>query len=590
MLNLFLEETTKQNFMKKILLSLFGTILLSTVGVAQKFEWNTGGTSGGSYHSSASCTSQSGNTLISGRYNSSMQIDTVSRTVPNYGQSYYICMLDSTGGAQYFRNSNTEVKTLALDDDNMYMGIGAYSIVLDGDSLKSDTVNARLLFAKFDAQMGMLWNKQIKPVNPSDQADMSCDAISIDPSGNVYVLCSSSSYLDIRLDTAQFNVNGRFLFKFDANGTMLFWRKLNFSGITLMTTDKQGNVWLSGKYNYNSYASNQQVDFGNSVIVTNSTLTNNHYDLFTARYNSSGIAQWARFTGGNYSTNNTYDIRGIIFDSNNNAIMQGSFWNKIIFFNDTLTGNTTDQYSQNQFIAKFSANGTYQWSKTIYDSLSLGTYINQITYGPEDRMYIMGEYNYKGFFLGDTTFVPIGSSGSSDRYLACFDSTFKCVWYRYLQNGVPNNVTPNLSVIDNGDIYLTSASSNFKYGGVEENYGYYWFAEDSLSAGETGGTPCVLKLSSDNSTIITGITHNPQNPNDLVVYPNPSTQAIYINKPDATNYQIEVDNANGQIVKKYNKYDPSTGIVLSDLSKGIYFIHLVNIQDNSIITRKIILQ
>ncbi len=192
--------------------------------------------------------------------------------------------------------------------------------------------------------------------------------------------------------------------------------------------------------------------------------------------------------------------------------------------------------------------------------------------------------------MGDTTFAPIGYSGSSDRYLACFDSTFKCIWYKYLQSGVPNNVTPNLEIISNGDIYLTSASSSFKYGGLALNYGYYWFAEDAFSAGHTGGTPCILKLSPAESTIITGITSNSQNNNDLVVYPNPTTKNIYLNKPNAINYKIEVVSANGQIVKKLSKYDSSSGIMLSDLPRGVYFIHLVNTQDNSIIIRKIILQ
>lgn len=567
-----------------------GVLLLSSVGIAQKFEWNTGGTPGGSHHWSAAYTGQSGNTVISGRYQSSMNFDTVTRTVASYGQSYYVSMLDSAGKVQYFRNSNTDIKTLALDDNNTYMGIGAYSIVLDHDTIKADTINARVLFAKFNPQMGVIWKKQIKPVNPADQADISCDAFSFDGSGNLYVLASSSSYLDVRLDTAQFNVNGRFLFKFDANGTMLFWRKLNFNNITVMSSDNAGNVWFSGKYNYNSYASNQSIDFGNNVTITNANLTTaNHYDLYTARYNSSGVAQWARFTGGNYSTNNTYDIRDIIFDSNNNAVMYGSFWNKIVFFTDTLIGNTSDQYSQNQFITKFSANGTYQWSKTIYDSINLGTYINQIKFGPNDHMYILGEYPYKGFYLGDTNFVHVASSGSSDRYLACFDSDFKYVWSRYLQSGVTNNVSPSLRIIGNGDVFLASASSSFKYGELKPNYGYYWFTEDSTSMGLTGGSPYIMKLS-DIPAITTGVASNEKGNTDFVVYPNPASQTIYLNNLYAINYRVEVVSANGEIVKKLNKYNAASGIVVRDLPKGMYFIQLINTQDNTRIIKKIILQ
>lgn len=469
--------------MKKNLLSLFGIVLLSTIGVAQNFEWNTGATNG-SHTWYGSSISQIGNTLISGSYYSFMQIDTVSRT----GNSYYISMIDSTGGVKYFKNSNIRISALASDNNsNTYIGCDAAyassetSIILDNDTIKSDTIHEKIVLAKFNPQMGLLWKKQFKPVNPSSNLfDMTCVAISTDLSGNVYALYYAYNSQNVRMDTAQFDCQGNTLVKFDANGTMLFWRHI-YAGnqISVMASDPIGNIWIAGALNYNSYASSQQINFGNNVIITNTTPSSNGNSVaYIARFNSSGIAQSASFIGNWLSSTITH--KGISFDSNNNAVM----------------------YDTYQFF-KFSANGTYQWTKN-------SGAISQIKFGPEDRMYLMSYYSYNGVTVADSTFAPInGTTGSSDRALFCFDTAFNCVWLRYLKNAQTNNVIPSLEVLGNGDIYLTSATGGglnsllygklnyVDYGG---SYGIYAnFIEDSLSAGQAGGTPYILKLSSNGS-------------------------------------------------------------------------------------------
>lgn len=464
--------------MKRSLLSLFGIVLLSTVALAQNFEWNTGATNGGHYWYGSSI-SQIGNTVISGSYGSYMQIDTVSRT----GGSYYISMIDSTGGVKYFRTSNRGISTLASDNNsNTFIGINESSIAIAYDTIKSDTVNEKIVLVKFNPQMGVLWKKQIKPVNPSANLLITCVAISTDPSGNVYALYSSTSQENARMDTAHFNCYGNVLVKFDANGTMLFLRKIGLvpsPSISVMSTDHLGNVWIAGKLGYNSYASTQYIDFGNNVIITNTTPSSNGNSRpFVACFNSSGIAQSASFIGNWASQSSaTNTPKGISFDSNNNAVMY----------------NTTTFY-------KFSAIGTYQWTKYASE-------IYKIKFGSDDRMYFMTSYTASsGATIGDTTFARASfTTTSSDRALFCFDTTFNCVWVRFLKKAETNNIIPSLEVIANGDIFFTSCEDGLnalKYGKLGTvDYGTYGifatFTEDVLSTGQTGGTPYILKLSPD---------------------------------------------------------------------------------------------
>ncbi len=460
--------------MKKVLLSLFGMVLLSTVAVAQNFEWNTGATSGGHIWYGSSI-SQIGNTVITGSYGSYMNIDTVSRT----GTSYYISMVDSTGGVKYFRNSNKGISILASDNNsNTYIGINESSIAFDNDTIKSDTINEKIVLVKFNSQMGMLWKKQIKPVNPSANLSMGCNSISTDISGNVYALFSGTNYGNVRMDTAHFNCYGNVLVKFDANGTIQFLRNLGFtSSISVMSIDHLGNIWISGKYGYNSYASSQQIDFGNNVIITNTTASSNGNSIpYVACFNSSGVTQSASFVGYWQSQfTATATPKGISFDSYNNAVMY----------------NTNDFY-------KFSANGAYQWTKNASD-------IYKIKFGSDDRMYFMTSYTAgSGATIGDTTFARASfTTSSSDRALFCFDTAFKCVWVRFFKKAEANNVVPSLEVIANGDIYFTSCefSPNSLYFGklgsvVVPGYGTFAaFVQDSLSIGHLGGAPYILKLS-----------------------------------------------------------------------------------------------
>lgn len=557
--------------MKKSLLSLFGILLLSTVGLAQKFEWNTGATNGGHIWYGSSI-SQIGNTVISGSYGSFFQIDTVSRT----GTNYYISMIDSTGGVKYFRTSNRGISMLASDNNtNTFIGINESSIAFGNDTIKSDTLNEHIVLAKFDSQMGLLWKKQIKPVNPSANILVTCIAISTDPSGNVYALYSSTSQENARMDTAHFNCYGNILVKFNANGTMQFLRKIGLvpsPSISVMTTDHLGNVWIAGKLGYNSYASSQYIDFGNNVIITNTTASSNGNSIpFVAAFNSSGIAQSASFIG-NWQNqfSATATPKGISFDSNNNAVMY----------------NTNDFY-------KFSANGTYQWTKSASD-------IYKIKFGPEDHMYFMTSYSASsGATIGDTTFAKASfTTTSSDRALFCFDTAFKCVWVRFLKKAETINVIPSLEVIANGDIYFTSCEDGLnalKFGELGTiDYGAYGifatFTEDSLSAGHTGGTPYILKLSQIDTALTTSVNGDKDSFNIINVYPNPSSGKFIIEFPGLSQQMdIKIYNMLGEKVYSSPKaYTANTIIDISNQPNGIYFVRFHD--GTKIYNQKIILQ
>jgi hypothetical protein len=96
-----------------------------------------------------------------------------------------------------------------------------------------------------------------------------------------------------------------------------------------------------------------------------------------------------------------------------------------------------------------------------------------------------------------------------------------------------------------------------------------------------------------NQTVITSIENYKNNGFDVSVFPNPTNGNINlkINSQVKNEFEISIFNEFGKAVREYLKYS-ATGndiysIDVSDLSSGIYFVHLTI--DDKVISRKIVL-
>jgi hypothetical protein len=86
----------------------------------------------------------------------------------------------------------------------------------------------------------------------------------------------------------------------------------------------------------------------------------------------------------------------------------------------------------------------------------------------------------------------------------------------------------------------------------------------------------------------------PNNQNTILIYPNPASDHITIDNGNYTamaGYSIKIENNAGQQVFQSAVNQPQFYIDLSTWSgNGLYFVHLIDPQNNTVTVRKIVLQ
>lgn len=98
---------------------------------------------------------------------------------------------------------------------------------------------------------------------------------------------------------------------------------------------------------------------------------------------------------------------------------------------------------------------------------------------------------------------------------------------------------------------------------------------------------------STNKDIETQITDKTFSNEDIQIFPNPN-EGSFIVDFGSKNYQIYnivITDIEGKLIKSFKELNLSTiNIDLSDNTKGVYVLYLLNNQDKNITTHKIILQ
>lgn len=138
-------------------------------------------------------------------------------------------------------------------------------------------------------------------------------------------------------------------------------------------------------------------------------------DVFLAKLNPSGQAQWA-VSGG---SNNIDETAAISLDASGNIVCTGQFWVNGFFGPDTLVAESS---SKAIFLAKYRESGDYHWSKSI--SGSAIKVVSDVTTDSEDNIYLTG-YFEDSLLLADTfLFAPTGQNF----FILKFDTSGNLVW------------------------------------------------------------------------------------------------------------------------------------------------------------------
>jgi hypothetical protein len=272
-----------------------------------------------------------------------------------------------------------------------------------GSTNLTNAGGADVFLARYDRLGNLIWAR--RDGGPSDDVAY---AVASDPSGNLFVtgIFSGTAQFGATLLT---NSGGTDLFvaKYGSTGNPLWARQAggpgNDNGYSC-ATDSNGNVYVVGGIGTNA-------SFG-SIALTNAGSD----DIFVAKYESSGSVLWARRFGGIGPD----DGWCVTVDSKNNIYVGGSF---VSLVNFGIT-NLTSVGNRDGFLMRIDSAGNVIWASRFGgsgDDIAYG-----ITTDTDGSIYCVGKYTGVANFGS----ITLTNAGSSDIFLAKFDTNGSAVWAR----------------------------------------------------------------------------------------------------------------------------------------------------------------
>ncbi len=294
-------------------------------------------------------------------------------------------------------------RSLATDASGNVFMTGAFWYSIDfGSGPLTSAGDEDIFLAKYDASGKPLWSKRFGSTWWDEGNSLATDA-----DGNIYV----TGYFFGSVDFGGGPLTGPvsqdiFLAKFDTNGNHLWSKRFGSTGMdegNSLAIDAAGNVYLTGNFYY-------AVDFGGGPLGGNA----GRYDIFLAKYDSSGNHLWSRSFG---SAGDDYGY-ALATDPSGSVTMTGIIQGSVDFGGGGLVYAGSDDI----FLAKYDASGKHLWSKscgsTGYDAgRSLAT-------DREGNIFLAGVIQGSVDLGGG----PLTSAGENDIFLARYDANGNHSW------------------------------------------------------------------------------------------------------------------------------------------------------------------
>lgn len=347
------------------------------------------------------------------------------------------------------------VNSIAIDNDNNFYLAGSYSQSLDFDPSAYTTTlepegNDDAYFCKYDEFGQLVWGMSIGGNNADG-----VNEIFVDDAGNVYVAGYFAGTADLDPDLFAVNVTAVgdydiFFAKYDNTGDFLWGGSIGgpddefCSGIGV---DAAGNVYLTGGFQ-------STVDFDPYIIDEYEATSFGNYDGFLAKYSSDGNFIWVNAYGGvgiDYSTD-------MAIDNDGNILIGGAFEGTVPFGGgNTLTAAGGALYETDPFFAKYDADGSIYWAKSIYGNpLSDAYYPNYVIAmetDNENNVIVTGNFWVTADFdpgAGTAELTPVSGA---DTYIAKYDTDGNYMWaVNYC--GITYENSNDIAVDAQNDIYV----------------------------------------------------------------------------------------------------------------------------------------
>ena len=269
-------------------------------------------------------------------------------------------------------------------------------------------------------------------------------AVAVDALGNSYVT-GSWFYADGAADSTVTSYGDIYLAKFDASGNLLWQLDIGGPGDdrgNAIALDTAGNVYITGMFQ-------KTVDFDPGANTANLTANGNGFNIFVAKYDTSGNYQWARAFGG--ASNIASAGYGIAVDSAGYVLVTGQFAG-------ALTPDPTHPQtrliaaSSDIFVLKLAADGATLWAKKIGGNGA--DRATAITTDANNNIYLTGSYSGIVDFDPGTKVVSMACAGATDAFVLRLTANGDYSLVRRLGGKLADEGT-SVAVDASGNIYVT---------------------------------------------------------------------------------------------------------------------------------------
>lgn len=470
-----------------------------------------------------------------------------------------------------------------------------------------------MFIVKYDDTGVVLWAESAGGV-----AEDAGYSVTTDASNNVYVTGYFFSPSITFGSTTLINQGeyDMFIVKYDPLGTVLWaqsaGRAFDDYGRSVIT-DAMNNVYVTGSFK------SAGLIFG-STTLANTDSTENTYDMFLVKYDSTGTILWAKSATGDSSEYS----RSVSTDASGNIYVTGNFDSPTLTFGSTTIVNNG---SFDMYLVKYDSAGNVIWAKSAGGAdIDHGYNTATDAFG---NIYVSGGFKSDSMFIDATTLI---NSGAFNIYLAKYDSAGTLLWAQKA-GGSGTDAGHDVATDAIGNIYLTGYFNSptlvfgsttlmnagsydifiVKYdstgtvmwaksaGELDEEYGFSVATHSSAIyiagrfrsttidfsytlVNEGGDDVFLAKIEGSG----VGIEESNMN-SEVLIYPNPSNGNITINTNATLVSQIEIFNVLGERIYKSLVTNTKFEIDLSSLPKGVYFIRIID-EQNTIKNKKIIIQ
>lgn len=514
--------------MKKILLTI---LLLPLTGLAQQFQWLKTPAVSMPYNSDLvgypNTVDPQGNVYVSGYkdnhyvYNSIMGDVSLTKYAPDGFELYNQTL---TGKVQVHR-------LCADGNGNVYAAVSYLNTLSVGNfAFETNFQSEVYLLLKFDPNGNPLWYKHFTPFDYGDgfyNEIAELRAMHLDATGKLYV-----GYADFMQSIIE-EINPE-------NGSTI--RSINQGDVrrvTSLATDNQGNLYATGSC------------AGNSARFNNTPAgTSLQYNDYIVKYAPDFSFQWVK-----YIEDITCSTPEVVAKSEDEIYFAGVQFAATNFDNITTEGPL---YGMDDFfLAKLNHNGEYQWVREVNGG---GAFIpgnrNFLAVDPIGNVYLSGRSRFD---------INWGNGFTSGTGAYTYDATI----VKYNPDGVTQMVkTAPSQIMSRFDGVAVANSNDVFFSGM----GFGFMSVDTISydPGQIAAAyPFVTKLEQT-------IAANPTStPNNVVLYPNPATNNLYLKGITQTT-SAQIYNMLGQQVQSVT-LSPGEPVNISALQTGSYVLKLNNL-------------